>query len=1507
MRGFKIKVVSFIFVFLLLIGVYFVFSVSLNQKASYPNPKNYTPNFWFNTEEKYFPCSPLGFNYDKNLNELPAKEVKAKYDSLSTKEKLNHFTVFYNVIDNGNQWIYEYHLYYVFNEFTNEHYGDWERVDVYVDKNTKKSTKVIGFAHNGSKTKIILANNELNNPKTNHQRILVEKGSHANCPDGNNNGMPDRFFDTSNKNSYLTTGMLSYSDWSLQDKLYGPKIKWDDKRYKLVSINDLEKEYGKIFSLNRKVISKAETLGSFPIKIKINFSAGKCSYRINKKVYTLKGVGGSPPSNPWQRKEYYNPKIAQPIKNPIKHIVKVFSQKVTQFASKTEDLAERTITRLKEIIPLTNKQKENLLTAEIKRKAVFYQSNRETTAIQTPKKEMPETSKINSKKEIKKEAKKIEEPSSKAEKIEKREVIEKEKKEVNKDKEDKKKKKKEKEVKKKKKKTKKEEINWCSLEDQYQVDQSEVIFNEIAWMGTKDSSYNEWIELKNLTGNEINLTGWQIQNKNQKLKLVFPEIKIPPYGFFLLERTDDDSVPNIKADLIYKGAIRNSNEALFLFDRNCKLKDKVEANPSWPAGDNSSFRTMERKKNLSWQTSKNDGGTPKKENSSGYIEKEYIIGGGGGGNETSNKNKNTSKNNPKIYPKILISEVYIGSEDNPKDEFVELYNPNDEDVNLSGWYIQRKTEKAKKFSSYATSKLFSGKEIPKKGYFLIARKNSSFEDFVDVIVENPLTSNNTLVLKNPNREIVDEVNWKEIHLDKSYGRRWENNTYKNTDNCEIDFEIQKPTPKAKNEEYKNQPPNAKFAFSPSIPIVGQEVKLDACSSSDDSSISFYLWDLNSEVSSSTSCTTTYAFLNSGEFEISLKVVDDQNASSTATSTINVLPSPSLDVVINEIAWMGTASSTSDEWIELYNNTDSDIDLTGWKILKNDKEFIRFSTSTIPSCSFYLLERTNDNTISNIDADLVYKGALKNTGERLELVDKKGNLIDLVDCPDRWFAGSNETKQTMERVNSREQGYKETNWKNNNGVVHFGKDAGGNDILGTPKGRNSASDIYVPYDFSSIQEAIDNAYASSTIYVYPQTYKENLIIQKPVKIIGIEQNEQKPKLMPGDSDEPGILIKSNNVEVRNFNISGFDKSGGIFLENSENCVISNNLTENNDIGIYIKSSENNYLKNNLSKNNRIGIYLWSSKFNNLTENQFSDNDKNFVVEVEYENNIDQTNKSNKKPIYYLVNQEDTIINGASSTPAFIYLINCKDITIENVNIENEYTGISLVNSSSTCAVLNSEIKNCFYGISLLDSSSNLLEKNYIASTSMAIKLDSSSYNKISENKIENSLKHPSYSPSGIGIHLFRSYLNEFNSNYISKAQDVAFQILGNSSSNTFFSNKITENNLAFDIHSCSNNEFYKNHIIENEEIISSGNACYKFYNNDFSSNYENKFQWSNCGYFYNEKLKIGNHYDFYDEEEEGCIDEDNDNICDLPLHLFESISTTTPTSMDKYPLVSFSIE
>ena len=43
----------------------------------------------------------------------------------------------------------------------------------------------------------------------------------------------------------------------------------------------------------------------------------------------------------------------------------------------------------------------------------------------------------------------------------------------------------------------------------------------------------------------------------------------------------------------------------------------------------------------------------------------------------------------------------------------------------------------------------------------------------------------------------------------------------------------------------------------------------------------------------------------------------------------------LDVVINEIAWMGTKANSSDEWIELYNNTSQDISLEGWTLYEKE--------------------------------------------------------------------------------------------------------------------------------------------------------------------------------------------------------------------------------------------------------------------------------------------------------------------------------------------------------------------------------------------------------------------------------------------------------------------------------------------------------------------------------------------------------------------------------------------
>jgi len=165
------------------------------------------------------------------------------------------------------------------------------------------------------------------------------------------------------------------------------------------------------------------------------------------------------------------------------------------------------------------------------------------------------------------------------------------------------------------------------------------------------------------------------------------------------------------------------------------------------------------------------------------------------------------------------------------------------------------------------------------------------------------------------------------------------------------------------------------------------------------------------------------------------------------------------IVINEIGWMGTMSSATDEWIELYNNTGDTVNLSGWKVESktgsNPDPRINLSGIVAPF-SYFLLERTNDSTISDIVASQIYVGALNNTCETLELRDSTGNVIDSIECSGGWFAGDSTPRASMERINSMESGNSGANWGTNNGILVLGNDSTGNPIKGTPGAKNSVS-------------------------------------------------------------------------------------------------------------------------------------------------------------------------------------------------------------------------------------------------------------------------------------------------------------------------------------------------------------------------------------------------------------------------------------------------------------------
>ena len=130
---------------------------------------------------------------------------------------------------------------------------------------------------------------------------------------------------------------------------------------------------------------------------------------------------------------------------------------------------------------------------------------------------------------------------------------------------------------------------------------AQVVINEIAWMGSDNggtasaNSNDEWIELRNMGNEAITLSGWILKSTDDKPSIILDGI-IEPQGYFLLERTDDTSVPGITADLIYVGALGNTGETLVLHDNNGIEIDRVVGGEEWKniGGDNTTKYTPQK-------------------------------------------------------------------------------------------------------------------------------------------------------------------------------------------------------------------------------------------------------------------------------------------------------------------------------------------------------------------------------------------------------------------------------------------------------------------------------------------------------------------------------------------------------------------------------------------------------------------------------------------------------------------------------------------------------------------------------------------------------------------------------------------------------------------------------------------------------------------------------------------------------------------------------------------------
>lgn len=122
-----------------------------------------------------------------------------------------------------------------------------------------------------------------------------------------------------------------------------------------------------------------------------------------------------------------------------------------------------------------------------------------------------------------------------------------------------------------------------------------VVINEVAWMGTSVSANAEWIELANTGASSVDVSGWRLVSSSGSPDITLSG-SIGAGGYYLLERTSDDTVSGVTADQVYTGSLTNSGATLTLSNTSGAVVETLAGGSNWESigGNNATKETAQR-------------------------------------------------------------------------------------------------------------------------------------------------------------------------------------------------------------------------------------------------------------------------------------------------------------------------------------------------------------------------------------------------------------------------------------------------------------------------------------------------------------------------------------------------------------------------------------------------------------------------------------------------------------------------------------------------------------------------------------------------------------------------------------------------------------------------------------------------------------------------------------------------------------------------------------------------
>ncbi|KKH47471.1 cell surface protein [Methanosarcina sp. 1.H.A.2.2] len=248
------------------------------------------------------------------------------------------------------------------------------------------------------------------------------------------------------------------------------------------------------------------------------------------------------------------------------------------------------------------------------------------------------------------------------------------------------------------------------------------------------------------------------------------------------------------------------------------------------------------------------------------------------------------------------------------------------------------------------------------------------------------------------------------------------------------------------------------------------------------------------------------------------------------------------------------------------------------------------------------------------------------------------------------------------------------------------------------GIGTAAETFVQSE-DSIQEAVNSARPGDVIIVKPGTYAENIVVTKNNLVIRSESgNPEDTVIEPYDPDTDVLIIEADNITVNGFMITGAgDNCSGIYLNDSNNCLLENNKLFNNSEGIHLESSAKNRVFNNVILKVSRGIIIEQSEYNSVESNKASKCRYGIYLLNSKGNHISKNT--------ILENREYGIVLSASN-----------DNTLSGNTVSNNGRGVHIGTSDGNVLSDNSISSSEFYGLFVCPrSDKNLVFNNYFNNT------------------------------------------------------------------------------------------------------------------------------------------------------------------------------------------------